>query len=294
VNVEGRSGAIWELILNASKIRSVMSRLKHPMQTDVSPGGGQEIAFPIQYSSLGAILLPVQLNGRTVMFLLDTGCQYTCIQKDLMHDLGLISETAPLCPEYCSIANVKLADRDFEDVIMAVEPKPIHPGCGGILGENVLKHFRVIVDFDKQQVIFSEPTRPPTTSPGTEAIHFTQMRDLPVASIELDGHRMLALLDSGAQFSMVSEGYARRNGVFRPRTSGFIQGSGPCVGSMKGSLEQFKELKLQAVRIEAPVLIVTDRPCVSGIQDMLVLGLEFFRRFKRVTFDYGSNQAFFE
>lgn len=166
------------------------------------------------------VVIPVMLDrSGPYDFLLDTGTTTTLIDTTLFAQLGLQahgtielkSPGTPSTEAQSSQMNVAIGAAAVNDLEVLGLPKlPFGPECKmvrGILGENFLKHFDLLIDNQHRQV---------TLDAGTGLAESLQGEHLPVAAEsvnnqigyrpivtvtleEFDRHPVKVLLDSGAQ-----------------------------------------------------------------------------------------------
>lgn len=117
------------------------------------PGGG------------AAIVVPVRINGRdSVSLILDTGATITCVDNRLARELALPEQRAIIGSAYGvgGGGRVRLHEVDSLRVGAAVARglsvcaidlealRVVGPDVRGLLGLNVLRNFRMTLDFDRQ------------------------------------------------------------------------------------------------------------------------------------------------
>lgn len=140
-------------------------------------GARDAVRFQVVHDYL--IVLPVMINGTGPWnFLLDTGCTASMISFDLARQLNasVVGESAvALLTEMRHDQRVRLNDvlvghsrvvglEAFVDKLDNV--RSMVPGLSGILGEDFLRQFDVLIDYDKRWLYFDVP------APDGERVEF--------------------------------------------------------------------------------------------------------------------------
>lgn len=128
---------------------------------DVQPG---EVAFRMAEPNDVAIIVPVTIDGRGPYdFVLDTGATLTCVGESIASELSLPDASGILgrgttlggsgTMRLVMIDSLGIGDTRAEDVMACAidlsEVQAIGLDVEGLLGLNVLKEFRVTLDFER-------------------------------------------------------------------------------------------------------------------------------------------------
>lgn len=129
---------------------------------DVKPG---EVAFRLAEPNDTAIVVPVTINGKGPYdFVLDTGATLTCVGESLARELelpeprGVLGRGASIGGSgnmrLVQIESLRVGETEATDVMgCAVDLSNVRQlglDVRGLLGLNVLKNFRVTLDFERK------------------------------------------------------------------------------------------------------------------------------------------------
>jgi predicted aspartyl protease len=250
------------------------------------------------------MLARVMVNGTSVPGIFDTGAQASAVTETLVSRLGLLGD-----PRHASLmSGVGGAGMERNDALVAQfalagfdtgeghEPVisvpldtppdgptgvgPAEP-LGALIGADVLSHFDIDLDVAGHRAILYDPVRcqgklPDWQMPATEVPVEVISSDRLLLTVKLDGHKLDALLDSGASGTVVDLSAAEKLGVTRedlardPGGSGF----GAAGVNFQRVLHTFHTLEIAGEHFDNPKLSVLDRSLRDA--DML-LGLDWLR-----------------
>lgn len=257
----------------------------------------------------GIGFVPMTINGRKATFVLDTGAEETIVAADAARRLGLGAEyaynhsvagfggtvrTGEVHPDSVTLGS--LAMRGFFTRVAAVNlPALRGEPADGLLGADVLDDHDLDYDLPGRQATLYSPIacdapRLPWggAAHGTPA-HVSLRRHL-VFDVEVEGHRMPAFIDTGAQESFIDAAAAARLGVtdaaLRLDPTVTVRG----VGSSEAGLRQhrFARLNIAGLVWDGPVLVVA--PLRLDDADV-VLGADFLDS-HRVWLSYRGRRVF--
>jgi predicted aspartyl protease len=242
----------------------------------------------------GRCLVPVTLDGRAARLVLDTGAERTlltdaaCVRLGLRRDRwvattlrgagGLLERRANVDVASARAGPVALFQLLPEDGLTLPVTSTDLAGADGLLGGDVLRHF--VVELDAQRGLLGLHALE-TEAPAARALPLRSLRgDLLLAPVWLDGHALVALLDTGAATSLINMRGLYRLGVspaqaqHDPRV--VIHGLG---GAAPAQLHQFGLLRIGQMEVAKPLMLTELVP--EPAYDM-VLGLDVLemRRFR--------------
>ena len=128
------------------------------------------LEFTLAGPNDAAILVPVRLNGSgPYAFVLDTGATLTCLDEELADSLNLPSPTGAVgfgagigstgSVRLVTIDSLQVGSARAFDLLGCVLDLEQFRALGleahGLLGLNVLKSFRVVLDFDRRVLILT-------------------------------------------------------------------------------------------------------------------------------------------
>lgn len=160
------------------------------------------------------LLIPVELNGRPLLFLLDTGSAKTIFDTALTRELGpphssFVGETSggdvDLPCFGCPSAKVGSLDLSVIGEVASADLGPLRRGIGkdiqGILGFDFLSRFAVELDFDNGTVRIHSSA--PLNWQNGEAIELKLQGNVPAVSATLAAHAETMIIDTGANTSFI-------------------------------------------------------------------------------------------
>jgi predicted aspartyl protease len=126
-----------------------------------------ELPFRLAHPAKPLIVLPVKANGHDFQFALDTGASITVISPEAARRCGVEGVAMPsmtggggavpsaagtlksLAIDRVSISRVRVAIADFVGMLARVTGAPMD----GIIGTNVLRRFRVTIDYPAERLV---------------------------------------------------------------------------------------------------------------------------------------------
>ncbi|HEX3575677.1 MAG TPA: retroviral-like aspartic protease family protein [Rhodopila sp.] len=264
----------------------------------------------------GTITVPVQVNGITATFILDTGAQRSVVTEQAARRLGLardqwvgttmsgvggIQSRPNADPRSLSLGGVPLVRRTLNhDTSLTVGVLPGARGqdaaIEGLLGRDFLSLFDLDIDVPSRRLTLYQPTgcsgrflpwsthyaAIPITLPAEEAI---------VVPVTLDGRPLRALLDTGASSGLLAAPGMYKLGLDQARMAadptGQISGLGPRVVTVHR--HRFGSLTVGNEIIRAPFIWV-EPVRLTPIVDML-LGADWLAA-RRVWISFATGQLF--
>jgi hypothetical protein len=265
----------------------------------------------------GVITVPVEVNGITASFILDTGAQRSVVSEAAVHRLGLardewvgttmrgvggIDRRPNADPRSLSLGGVPLVRRTLgHDTSLTVANLSLLTNAesqfiDGLLGRDFLSLFDLDLDLPAHRLMLYQPRDcagrflqwPGNYAAIPIAVPVEQAIIIPVT---LDGRPLRAMLDSGASSSLVAA-----PGIYKLRLdlaglsadpSGQIAGLGSRVLTVH--LHQFNALQVGNETVEKPSLWVEPLH-LTPIADML-LGADWLAA-RRVWISFATSQLF--
>ncbi|MBV9251710.1 MAG: aspartyl protease family protein [Acetobacteraceae bacterium] len=255
------------------------------------------------------LTVPAAIGGKPVQMLVDTGAERTVLSETAARRLGL-----PQDPKHAShhlgiggtssnfdvmVPGLVLGSTRFPIDRLAVADFSVDHIAGmhadGLLGADILLAFDVDIDTRNRMLTLYRARRcpaalPPWKEPAVEIQGVDAKRDRILVPIEVDHLGGLALLDTGAQATLIGTNFAKRLGVSSDALSSdrtiVAHGAGPQSQTVR--LHRFHELRIGPAVAGSPVLPVV--PSETGVDDGIIGG-DFFSG-RRVWLSFAAQRMF--
>jgi predicted aspartyl protease len=273
---------------------------------DCRPGRPVELAV----TPMGNVpIVSLVINGSPANFLFDTGAERTILTAPAARRLGVVphyeyarrmrSLGGAVAGGDARLRTLDLGGRTLRDVrvlvgsvsLPMVDDKPID----GLLGADFLSDFEVDLDLARRRVLLYQapacPIAAPAWSPPYATIRANRsLHDRLFFPVGLDGHRLAALIDTGAQLTALDAASTAALGVTGASLArdpvATLRGAAAEV--VKSRAHRFAQLDIDGEILRDPVIVIAS----LGLQDAdLVLGADFLRS-HRVWLSYRSHLIF--
>jgi clan AA aspartic protease (TIGR02281 family) len=249
-------------------------------------------------------------NGRPVTLLLDTGAETTVLtpaaagrigaQRPLvefqrrLHSLAGSLETSEVELRSFTLGGVAIPWRRVR--VAPVNMPAIFAGpLDGVVGADTLSSFDVDLDLPHYRMILYQrqacpDAEPAWTEPYTSVTAGRSKGDHLFFPVQLDGRRIDAFVDTGAQRTVLSTRVALALGVSEAALAHDppLTTRGAAAEQLSAHLHRFSQLQIGGAVVHNPEVIVAD---VRLSDADLVLGIDFLRSW-RIWLSYGSQQIF--
>jgi predicted aspartyl protease len=254
----------------------------------------------------------LRVNGSPAEFLFDTGAERTILTaaaaKRLgvvphyeyarrMHSLGSAVDGGDAQLRSLNLGGMALPG--FRILVGSVSlPMVAGKPLDGLLGADFLSGFEVDLDLAQRRVILYQLppacaiTAPVWPEPYTTIKANRSLHDRLFFPVSLDGHALAALIDTGAQLTVLDSESATALGVTGAGLSRDPVANlrGAAAEVVKSHAHRFARLQIDGEVLRDPVIVVTP----MGLQDAdLVLGADFLR-WQRAWLSYASHQVFLQ
>lgn len=285
----------------------------------VLAGGSAQLAVPPQVSPrdrLGRMTLQVRLNGAgPFRFALDSAASMSLVASDLVEPLRLapagdIAMHTLLDREITPtvrVGRVVSGSLDAPDVRMAVGSRAALAGLDGLISPGLLAQTRVVLNFrgreihigrsrTRDQSLFAPERRVPFHSPASRPF-----KDLVILDAAIAGHRVKAIVDTGAGSTIGNTALAEAVGALQ--IVGPDGGRTLTVQSATGKSADARTMVAQAlhfgpISMERVPLLVGDFHAfdVWGLRDQpaMLMGVDVLGALRRMVIDYGRRDVVFE
>jgi len=254
------------------------------------------LAAPAAYAlPARRILVPVSLDGRLANMVLDTGAEISVLTLAAALRLGLkfdpwvqttmrgaggrLETHQNADVTHAMFGGVRLFQRPEARGLSLAVTRASLGGADGLLGGDILRHFTLDVNFPAATL-----SRGAIQTQATVPLQ-RLWPDLLLAPVLLDGHPLIALLDTGATTSLINArglhhlDLAPAALARDPATTTAALG-----GALTGRLHRFNTLRLGPLVLANPTILTAPvpEPAFDVILGMDVLGLQ------RVVINYAS------
>jgi predicted aspartyl protease len=248
-------------------------------------------------------------NGSPVVLLLDTGANSTVLAPTVAERIGAKAPRIEFQRQIHGISGT-MPTREVElrsfrlgslalpwlrvDVAPINTPKIFAMPIDGILGADVLSTFDVDLDLPRHRIALyakgSCPDGPPWTGRYTAIDTGRSSGEHLFFPVYLEGRRITAIIDTGAQLSFLSETEARALGVTEASLAHdrSITTHGATAEQLSSHIHRFSNLTIGDENIHNPELVVTG---VTLNDADIVLGANFLSS-RRLWLSYGSFRVF--
>jgi predicted aspartyl protease len=249
-------------------------------------------------------------NGRPVTLLLDTGAETTVLtpaaagrigaQRPLvefqrqLHSLAGSLETSEVELRSFTVGGVAISWRRVR--VAPVNMPAIFAGpLDGVVGADALSSFDVDLDLPHYRMILYHrqtcpDAKPAWAGPYTSVTAGRSKGDHLFFPVQLDGRRIDAFVDTGAQWTVLSTRVALALGVSEAALAHDppLTTRGAAAEQLSAHLHRFSQLQIGGAVVPNPEVIVAD---VRLNDADLVLGIDFLRSW-RIWLSYGSQHIF--
>jgi predicted aspartyl protease len=257
-----------------------------------------------------APIITLFANGTPLTLLLDTGAETTVLtpaaaariggQRPLvefqrqLHALGGSLETSEVELRSFSVGGVAIPWRRVRVAPVHV-PSVFAGPLDGVVGADTLSSFDIDLDLPHYRMILYErqtcpDAKPAWSEPYTRIPAGRSKGDHLFFPVQLDGRRIDAFVDTGAQVSVLSTRMALTLGVSEAVLAHDppLITRGAAAEQLSAHLHRFSRLQIGGEIVRNPEVVVAD---VRLSDADLVLGIDFLRS-RRVWFSYGAQQIF--
>ena len=261
--------------------------------------------IPVSFDH-GAISVPASIDDKPVTLMVDTGSEASLVTPSAMAALRLQTDRrrrttirtagGAITTQNALLRSFAIGGLEMLNRSVAVGPLPGAPGAAlqGLLGADWLTDFDVELDLPNRRIGLYRaagcgPDHAPWPGPTVSLPARIVGRGLVVLSAELDGQPVSALLDSGANASILSSAAAARIGVAAAALA--QDPSGQSVGidgsAMPAHRHRFERFRIGTATYANPVVSVASMHTV--LADLL-LGLDWLRG-NRVWISYAAHRV---
>jgi predicted aspartyl protease len=238
-------------------------------------------------------------------FMIDTGAEATVLSLALADRLQLLErQPATLVGmasrrevETTAIADVGLGSRRFFIQAAPLVEGANIGGADGILGLDSLQNQRVLLDFEKMQILVADAEELGGNR-GFDIIVKARRRlgQLIITEASLEGIRVAVIVDTGAQGSIGNLALFER--LRRARRLEDTELTDINGAQLSGPVRVARELNVGRVSLRNIPVMFADSPPFRGLglhdEPALILGISELRLFRRVAIDFSTQQVLFD
>jgi predicted aspartyl protease len=304
-------GAVALTLTSAAAHSTGLPPAPQPIADATGSGCGTNRVGEITVATLkNAPLVTLSANGKPVTLLLDTGAEWTILTPAVAERIGAEAPRIAFDRQVRGIG-ASLGTREVElrsftagsvaipwrrVRVAAVSIPSIFSGpLDGVLGADTLSNFDIDLNAPQQRMAFytkqtCAAAKPAWTEPYVRIAVGRSLSNHLFFPVQLDGHRLDAFIDTGAQLSVISLRAARALGITeaalaRDRTTVTV---GAAAERISSRVHRFSRLEVGSEVVRNPEIVVADFKLSDAD---LVLGMDFLLT-RRAWFSYGSQQIF--
>lgn len=280
-------------------------------EANAEPAACQHLVARVSLrNDAGFINVPASLNGHAARMIVDTGSEGSLVSPEAMALFDMQPDRerrtvvqgtggeGRLVPN-AIIHSLRIGTVEFGPVSVPVEALPaipaLVPAIEGLVGADLLSRYDIEFSVAEGWMAFWSPATATCSGPvGWRYLYRAVPLDITprkrlMAAVELDGHTLHALIDSGARSTIVSTDAAHMAGVSAATLAG---DPGGVAAGLDGHGQVYHWHRFQSLRVgqeeeKAPVLTVSP---VHDTADML-LGADWFRT-HRVWISYATRSLY--
>jgi predicted aspartyl protease len=303
------SMCITSMVVFCGDVRAEMG----PAQPNAECQLKMEARLPITENS-GHYMVPAGINGKDYLMIVNTGADKTALATAMADALKLGSDDSSAVPvvgagfdrrsEYFRVVpSFKLGPSEWIDLkVLSDQTLPpklqaMQPAPAGMLGTDVLSRYDVEFDFPaRTMTLYTAQNCLGRYAPwqGNYYNYYSEYtkKHRVILPLELNGHPVRAVLDTGAVLSLVARSAAVNAGVEQSALDQVqkTSGSGAAGAAFVTRRYRFDSLRIGPLVYHHVPLVVGDTTLASA--DML-LGMDFMRS-RRVWVSYSTGAVFMQ
>lgn len=268
-------------------------------------GKDEVVTIPFEYIS-NEVIVKAKVNDKDELnFVIDTGATQSVLDKSVAKTLGkcedsnltMTTGSGSVNLSYMTIPKIAIGDLTLKDIHFAVADlaafsQILGQRPSGLIGANILRRFRVTIDYPQRKVILAHPSN---VKVGPDSIVIPTKPALGMSGVlidgELDGQKLSFLVDTGAAFNNISSKLAK------PILSGSLLPVGSLEGldgkKVKIGSVRFQTLKLGSITLKQPLFSVapsdTNPAGIISGGALAILGNPLWRKYC-LTIDYKNQR----
>ncbi len=262
---------------------------------------------PLRVHDSGHLFVPVELGDKTFEFIVDTGASFTVISPQTQAALQILpnneeqsiaagADGEGMMLSIVTLPVVHIAGNDLADVQAAVMSMdhltdPLDEPVSGVLGQNILAHFRVELDLQQDTLTLADPNSRQLSQDGW-TVPFDFFEVAPIMRLIVsgpDGQRIPAVFDSGAGATILNQAAAEHLGAVIDQRAEPSEATGAKDTLLHLTRAHLRTLQIADLRIHPNEVFISDLGMFEqlGVADgpAIILGVGLFDG-RRLTLDY--------
>jgi predicted aspartyl protease len=257
-----------------------------------------------------APMVTLTANGHAVTLILDTGAERTVLTPGVAERIGaqrpsiefqrrlrgIAGDLPSHEVELRSFAAGEVAIPWRRVLVAPVKVANIFPTpLDGLLGADSLSDFDIDLDLPRHQMTFYQSQTCETAAPNWAGPYISvntgrSRGERLFFPVQLDGHRLTAVIDTGSQVTVLATASARALGVTEEQLSRgrSVTTQGVAGDPLSARVHRFARLDIGSLIIRNPEVVVTD---LKLNEADIVLGVDFLSS-RRLWLSYGSRRIF--
>jgi predicted aspartyl protease len=298
------------MILISLSASTCQAELVRPTATEIS-GCGSKLLGKIPVATLNRVpFVSVSANAHSVTLILDTGAERTVLTPEAAMRInaqrprvefqrrlrGVGGDLASHEVELHSFSAGSVTIPWRRVLVAAVRTAMVFPTpLDGLLGGDILSDFDLDIDLPGHLIGFYRKQTCPTAAPNWAGPYSAISTGLSPGGhfffpVQLDGHRLTAIIDTGSQTTVLKTASASAAGVTEAALSRdrAMTLQGVAGDPLASHIHRFARLDLGGIVVRNPNIVVAD---LRSTEADIVLGVDFVSS-RRLWLSYGSRRIF--
>jgi len=249
--------------------------------------------------------VPVRLGGRgPYQFLVDTGADRSAVSSVIASRLGLAPAARAVLHSSTGVTTVSTAripslefTRPAQKLIEAAVLESANMGADGIVGADVLRSQRVQFDFENRTMTIVPSETPDfRDEPGTIVVEARRKNGrLILVDAVANDQTVTVVLDTGSEICVGNEALRRRlEGHNLVDARQVVQLQSVTGDMISGDYMFVRKLRISGITLENLAVVFVDTHTFKQLKldktPALLLGMNAFRAFKKVSIDFANRQ----
>jgi predicted aspartyl protease len=233
-------------------------------------------------------------GARPFPLILDTGASFSTLTPGLARELGVRVRSTKRSP----YRRATRLGRDLQFQVDARRGDTVSQTGRefGLLGGNFLASYVVEIDFPRRRVRFLDPDRyrapEQTAAPDETVLPVQLVSNRPILEVEIEGHPVSLLLDTGASYGVLIGGRVARAAGLESRAASGLSAAG-VMGEIGVEFSEARSVRVGALEFrDVPVIVAPRGLYQQGTANDSLIGFDLLSQLT-LRIDYPRKRAWF-